>query len=93
MEPLVLAAIIAGSASIATVLLTMFGKMVKYIVGEILSAYKGQATATLEAKDRDLAAKDKLIGKLEGRVQKLDERNTELLSIVSSQQKMLETRE
>jgi ribosome-associated translation inhibitor RaiA len=54
------------------VTLGLLGGAVRYVVSLILDAYKQQATATVEAKDRDLAAKDKLIGKLERRVERLD---------------------
>lgn len=54
------------------VTLGLFGKATQYVVSLILDAYKAQATATLDAKDRDLAAKDRLIEKLEGRVKEQD---------------------
>lgn len=70
MSDVVWVAIIAA----VPVTLGLFGTAIKYIVSLILDAYKQQTKATVEAKDRDLAAKDKLVDKLERRCERLDSR-------------------
>jgi ribosome-associated translation inhibitor RaiA len=78
MSDIVWVAIIAA----IPVTLGLLGGAVRYVVALILDTYKQQATATVDAKDRDLAAKDKLIDKLEQRVARLDERVDEQSGLI-----------